>query len=79
MKNLLTLHEAIVLALLKQDNRTLSFSEIAEYINKRNFFPTRKGNITLEKQVMLRTTKSKGQYFYLFESLGENRVRLKNL
>ncbi|WP_090889014.1 hypothetical protein [Pedobacter rhizosphaerae] len=53
MKNLFKLHQAIALALLDQENRTLSFSEIAAYIEKKNLFPEREGNITLEKQVML--------------------------
>lgn len=79
MKNLLTLHQAIALALLASENRTLSFSEIAAYIEKKNLFPEREGNITLEKQVMLRTTKSKGKYFHLFEQVGTDIIRLRNL
>lgn len=79
MKNLLTLHQAIALALLASENRTLSFSEIAAYIEIKNLFPEREGNITLEKQVMLRTTKSKGKYFYLFEQVGTDIIRLRNL
>lgn len=79
MKNLLTLHQAIALALLDQENRMLSFSEIAAYIEKKNLFPEREGNITLEKQVMLRTIKSKGRYFHLFEKMGTDTIRLKNL
>jgi len=78
MKNLLTLHQAIALALLAADNRTLSFAAIAEYIEKKKLFPKRKGNISLQEQVMLRTTKSQGKYFYLFEQVGPDTIRLKN-
>ena len=56
MKNLLKLHEAIVVALINLENRQGSFDEIAAYIDERNLFPIRKGNISFAKQVMLRTT-----------------------
>lgn len=79
MKNLLSLHEAIVIALININKGTFtaSFDEIAEYIEKRNLYPERKGNIDLVTQVMLRSTKSKGKYSYLFTQIDENRIKIK--
>lgn len=79
MKNLLSLHEAIVIALINLNKKTFSasFDEIATYIEKRNFYPERKGNVDLAIQVMLRSTKSKGNYLYLFEQIAENKIRLR--
>lgn len=79
MKNLLSLHEAIVIALINLNKETFSatFDEIATYIEKRNLFPERKGNVDLATQVMLRSTKSKGNYLYLFEQIAENKIRLR--
>ncbi|MCQ6959557.1 hypothetical protein [Mucilaginibacter aquariorum] len=79
MKNLLTLHEAIVLALINNDNRSGTFDDIAEFIKTRNLFPIRKEGISLSKQVMLRSTKSKKRYLYLFEEIDSNIIRLRNL
>ena len=80
MKNNLTLHEAIVIALININKETFSaaFFEIAEFIDKRNLYPDRKGGIDLAKQVMLRSTKSKGNYTYLFEQINENEIKLRN-
>ena len=78
MKNLLRLHEAIALALLKNQNRCLSFTLIAGFIEKRNLFPKRKGGITLEKQIELRT-KPSSNYVHLFEVVDGNKVKLKNI
>lgn len=79
MKNLLTLHEAIIIALvnINKDNFTATFDEIAAYIEKRNLYPERKGGIDLAKQIMLRSTKSKGKYTYLFEPITTNSIKLK--
>lgn len=79
MKNLLTLHEAIVIALinLNKENFTATFDEIAAYIDNRGLYPERKGGIDLAKQVMLRSTKSKGNYSYLFEQIDTNSVKLR--
>lgn len=79
MKNLLSLHEAIVIALINLNKETFSatFEEIATYIEKRNLFPEREGNVDLATQVMLRSTKSKGNYLYLFEQIAENKIRLR--
>lgn len=79
MKNLLKLHEAIAVALLSDKKRTLTFGQIAEFITARNLFPERKGNVSLEIQVMLRATKSNGRYLYLFEQIDNETIRLRNL
>jgi len=79
MNNLLTLHEAIVIALLSDDQRTLNFDGIAKYIDKRGLYPNRKGGISLAKQVMLRSTKSTKRYHYLFEQIDEQTIRLRNI
>jgi hypothetical protein len=78
MKNLLKLHEAIVLALINNDNRESTFDDIAKFIEKRNLFPMRKGGLSLSKQVMLRSTQSKNRYEYLFEKIDKNTIRLRN-
>ena len=79
MKNLLSLHEAIAVALINLDKEHFkaSFEDIAAYIEKRNLYPIRKGNIPLATHVMLRSTKAKGAYAWLFESVGVNSIRLK--
>lgn len=79
MKNLLTLHEAIVVALINinKETFTATFDEIATYIENRNLYTERKGNVDLATQVMLRSTKSKGNYLYLFEQITENKIRLR--
>lgn len=81
MKNLLSLHEAIVVALINLDkqNFTATFEQIAHYITKRNLYPIRKGNILLSEQVMLRSTKSKGNYSYLFKSVDSNTIKLRSI
>lgn len=81
MKNLLTLHEAIVIALINIDktNFTASFKEIADFIERRNLYPERKGDVNLAVQVMLRSTKSKGNYVYLFEKIGIDKIRLSSM
>ena len=79
LKNLLTLHEAIVIALVNQPNRKASFEKIATFIEDRNLYPERKGNIALATQVMLRTTKAKEAYKHLFEQVNETTIQLKNI
>mgnify|MGYP001580805843 CR=1 FL=1 len=66
MKNLLRLHEAVAVVLLKKRNRTASFSEIAAEIEKRSLFPIRKGNIPLAKQIELRTAIKSSKYMDWF-------------
>jgi hypothetical protein len=78
-KNLLKLHEAIVIALINLDKQqfTATFKDIANYIEKRNLYPMRKGNIPLANQVMLRSTKAQEFYSYLFESVHEDSIRIR--
>jgi hypothetical protein len=77
-KNLVSLHEAIAIALLNQPTRTASFQEIADFIEERDLCPNREGNIDLSKQVKLRYTKAKGAYNHLFEEVGNDSIRLRN-
>ena len=78
MKNIITLHEAIALALLSEKSRTATFVEIAAFIEKRGLYPERKGNIPLSEQVMLRSTKSGKKYSNLFEEVDKNTIRLRS-
>lgn len=80
MKNLISLHEAITIALINinKDTFTASFEEIADFIENRNLYPKGKGNIDLSTQIMLRSTKSKGKYSYLFTQIDENKVKINN-
>ena len=78
-KNLISLHEAIVIALVNQPARTASFEEIANFIEDRNLYPKREGNISLATQVMLRSTKANGAYFHLFEQVKTDAIKLKNI
>jgi hypothetical protein len=75
-KNLLALHESIAVALLNQPDREGTFDEIATFIEERNLYPNRDGNIPLSTQVMLRSTKSGGHYRHLFEQVGAGKIRL---
>ncbi|MFZ4058790.1 MAG: hypothetical protein ACOYKE_11675 [Ferruginibacter sp.] len=77
-KNLLSFHEAIVVALINQPTRTASFEQIAAFIIERNLCPKRDGGVLLEDQVMLRTTQSKGAYAHLFQEIGAGFIRLKD-
>lgn len=79
MKNLLRLHEAIALALLSKKSRIATFDEIASFTEKRGLFLERKRGISLSKQVMLRTTKSKQRYSHLFKPVNKDAVQLRNL
>ncbi len=79
MKNLLSLHEAIIIALINinKETFTASFDEIADYIESRNLYPERRGNVNLATQIMLRTTKSKDNYSYLFTRINEKQIKIK--
>ncbi|MEI6880279.1 MAG: hypothetical protein WCK82_02895 [Bacteroidota bacterium] len=77
MKNLLSLHEAVVVILLSRKDRTATFEKIAELIEKRNLFPIRKGNISLSKQIELRTTIKSSRYKQLFEFVKPDTIILK--
>jgi predicted double-glycine peptidase len=79
MKNLLSLHEAIVVALINIDKETFtaSFLDIARYIDKRGLFAERKGGIDLAEQVKLRSTLSSRQYDYLFYQIDDTHIQLR--
>ena len=67
MKNLLTLHEAVAVVLLKQPNRTATFQAIAGEIERRYLFTERKGGVTLAEQIKLRTSISSSKYKHWFK------------
>lgn len=79
MKNnsILKLHEAIVVAIINIDKETYqaTFQQIANHIEKRSLFE--KSNMELAEQVKFRSTLSKKQYYYLFEQVNDNTIRLK--
>lgn len=77
-RNILSLHEAIAVALLSKPNREATFEEVASFITTRNLFPKGEGTISLVTQVMLRSTKSSGAYKHLFEEVGSDKIRLKD-
>lgn len=74
----LSLHEAIVVALINIDKSTFAatFKEIADYIDLRGLFDHADNNISLEEQVKLRTTQSKKRYKYLFQQIDKDSVQL---
>jgi hypothetical protein len=77
MRNLLTLHEAVAVILLSESDRTSTFQNIASKIEKRNLFPDRKGGITLEKQIKLRTAISSSKYKNWFDYVKPETIKLK--
>jgi hypothetical protein len=77
MKNLITLHEAVAIALLNRPTRMATFEELSEVIENRNLFPIRKGNITLAKQIELRTSIVSSKYKNWFEVIKPNILKLK--
>jgi hypothetical protein len=77
-KNLLSLHEAIVIALINVPDRVASFEQIAKFIERRNLYPERKGNIPLSTQIMLRSTKARRVYLHLFKKIDNNTIKLRN-
>ena len=77
MKNLLTLHEAVAVVLLKESNRTATFQIIADEIERRNLFPERKGGITLAKQIELRTAIASSKYKHWFDFTKPDIIKLK--
>lgn len=79
MKNLVTLHEAMVLALISKDDRTATYREVADFIDERGLYTERKGNIALSDQVKLRATQSRGNYRHLFEVIDKETISLRNL
>jgi hypothetical protein len=77
MKNLLKLHEAVVVVLLNIPNKMASFETVAEVIEKRKLFPNRKGNISLATQIKIRTAIKSSRYKYLFEFVEPDLIKLK--
>ena len=77
MKNLLTLHEAVAVVLLKQPNRSATFQKIANEIEKRGLFPERKGGIALAEQIRLRTAIKSSKYQHWFEFTEADVIKLK--
>ncbi len=77
MKNLLTLHEAVAVVLLKQPNRTATFQTIAAEIERRNLFTERKGGITLAEQIKLRTSIKSSKYTPWFDFTKPDIIKLK--
>lgn len=76
MKNLLALHEAVAVILLKKPNRLATFEEIAKEIEKRGLFTERKGNITLSEQIRLRTTIASSRYKHMFNLIKPDKIQL---
>ena len=77
MKNILTLHEAVAVVLLKLPNRTATFQSVADEIERRNLFSERKGGITFAEQIKLRTSISSSKYKHWFEFTKPDIIRLK--
>ena len=77
MKNLLKLHEAIAVVLLSETNKTATFQNIEDEIERRNLFPERKGGITLAEQIKLRTSISSSKYKHWFDLTKPDIIKLK--
>lgn len=77
MKNLFTLHEAIAKVLSTKQDKTATYDDIAIEIERQNLFPNRKGNISLAKQIYLRTSIASSRYKGTwFEVVNEKSIRL---
>ena len=78
MKNQLSLHEAIIIALVNIDKQTFAatFAEIAAFIEKRGLYEHRKGGVALATQVMLRATKANGAYSHLFTQVSADTIQM---
>lgn len=77
MKNLLKLHEAVAVILLNEPFRTADFTTIAKKIDKRGLFAKRKGGISLEQQIRLRTSISSSRYQHWFNFRKPDILELK--
>lgn len=77
MKNTLSLHEAVAVVLLTKQNKIATIEKIEKEIEERELFPLRKGNITLAKQIKLRTAIASSKYQHLFEFKEPNILTLK--
>ncbi len=76
MKNLLTLHDAVMVVLKEQPKRSATFQTIADEIERRNLFPERKGGIPLAKQIRLRTAIKSSKYKHLFNFMPPDTIQL---
>jgi hypothetical protein len=77
IRNILSLEEAIVVALIHQPNRTATFEDVSSYIRKRNLCNPN----TIEKkikEVKLKLNKSPKSYANLFENVGLEYIRLSD-
>ena len=79
MGNIIKLHEAMAIILLHKENRTASFEEIANEINKRGLYTRKDGNELPDYQVKMRATLANKQYHHLFEFIEPDKIVLKNL
>jgi hypothetical protein len=76
MKNLLKLHEAIAVVLLKMPERTAPLHEIAKEISRRGLYFRKDRKPLAGYQVMMRSKLSKGRYLHLFQLIGQDKVKL---
>ena len=77
MKNLLKLHEAVVVVLLTTPTRSATFQKIVEEVEGRKLFPDRKGGISSSEQIKLVTPISTSKYKNWFEFTKPNLLKLK--
>ena len=77
MKNILTLHKAVAVVLLGKPNRTATFQNIADVVERRKLFPERKCGITLAEQIKLRKAISSSKYKHWFEFIKPETLKLK--
>lgn len=78
-KSSLKLHEAIAVVLLGKENRTASFAEIAEEINRRALYERKDRAAVPDYQVLQRALLSNGQYHHLFERVTNQCIKLRNI
>jgi hypothetical protein len=77
--NKLTLHEAIVVAIINLNKETFqaTFEEIIAYIEKHKLYAQeKKGVPPTRKQICMRVFCSQQKYSFLFEKVGEDTVKL---
>jgi len=77
MGNILKLHEAIAVVLLKCKDRTASIEFIAKEINKRKLYIRKDQKPLPAYQVMQRTFLSNKKYVHLFQFTKPGIVKLK--
>lgn len=64
--------------LINHPQRTMSFEEIADFVDRRDLYAIRRGNIPLSAQVRLRAFQSRQHYTDLFERISDTTIRLRN-